>query len=150
MKYALPWLQRLIWMHTCTLTSDTQYIMLIHTKKKKTHPQIQTYPCPHLSSSLRALSHLFLFGLKGGTSQMIKRYNSQRGERTTLCPYKATFRTTFSIFLVLMGKGSFTFVLIKNLNVRFLWERQRPGKIKETEQALCFFLEAELFQTMMA
>lgn len=52
----------------------------------------------------------------------------------------------FSIFLFLMG----TFVLVKNGNIRLLKEQQRLQKIKETEQALCFFLDADLFQTMMA
>ncbi len=79
--------------------------------------------------------------------QMIKKKKdtTDRAEREQL--YCAYTKPPLEPHFPFLGKG---FVLTENVNVRFLQEWQRLWKIKDTEQALCFFLDAELFQTMMA
>lgn len=61
-------------------------------------------------------------------------------ERRAFCftQTKQSFKAYFSIDYG-QRKGSFTFVLTLNVNVRFLLEQNRPERIKETQHAQVSF-----------
>lgn len=76
-------------------------------------------------------------------AHVIKRYNTKRVERTTDCKYNFYISVTY-------GHTVFYFNANKECVPHISSEMQRPVKIKAANKRLCFFLEAELFQTMMA
>ena len=125
-------------------------LTLIHKRKTDTHTHTHT-----LSSSLTARTHPPSVCSQRKKAFVLTFTDDKKkdwAERATLLLlYKATFRDTFSMFLLLGVKGSFTFMLTKNLTVRVLREKPKTTEnFQETEQEPCFFLEAELFQTMTA
>ena len=119
---------------------QTGLVLIQKKKKNNPHTQIQIYPIPCLS-----LVHSCEKKQKKGTCAHIhamdnKKDTTYRGERTTLLYlYKVTFRTTFSIFLFHIGKGSLIFMLTKNANVRFLEERRDIRRLKKSNKHCASF-----------